>query len=553
MVAFGMQTLIIGHKNPDMDAICSAMAYAEFKRLTGDTDARAGRCGGTNERIDHALRRFGFEAPEFFSDVRPRVADVMERNVLRAGIHEPVCSVFARLGERRFRGLPVVDDAGRCVGLISAYKISRQIFPAIEDIPRSREVHASLRAIAETLTAERLSGEPDDEVRRHVLVVVAMQTETFRHRLDQLDPSRTVLIVGDRENIQRIAIETGVRALVICGGLGLADGARELAASRGVTVLGSPHDTATTVLLARSAVSVGELLSDQFVSVPPDLSLTEARSQVALSAQFAFPVAGEDGRLAGILSKSDFLKPVPRRLILVDHNELSQAVAGAADIPIVEILDHHRIGTAPTRDPILFLNRPVGSTCSIVADCFEREGIPIPPPVAGLLMCGLLSDTLNLTSPTTTPSDRALMRRLEGLTGIRATDLAAEIFAVGSPLLTLTPEQAIAADCKEYEERGRKFSVSQIEELSFSHFEEKRAGLLDGLEALRVRRGLEFAALLVTDINTQNSLLLLAGSRAFLRQVDYPEAGEGIWRLDGIVSRKKQLLPYLTGLLARLA
>jgi len=547
-----MQTLIIGHKNPDMDAICSAICYAEFKSLSGQAPAQAGRCGNTNQRIDYALKRFGFEAPDFLSDVRPQVGDVMETDVVCARHDEPVFEAFGRLGDQRFRGLPVIDARGGCLGLISAFKISRHVFPALGNVEQSREVHASLEAILRTLGATLLAGNADKEIRNHVLVVVAMQTDSFQKRLVSLDLDRTVLIVGDRRNIQRMAIEAGVRSLVISGGLGIEPDLLELAKIRGTVVMGTSWDTATTVLLARSAVSAGDLLSDEFLSLPPDLPLAEARSQVAMSPQFAFPVLDDDGLLVGILSKSDFLKPVPRQLILVDHNELSQAVSGAGDVPIVEILDHHRIGAAPTQQPILFLNRPVGSTCSIVADCFEREGIAIPANVAGLLMCGLLSDTLNLTSPTTTDFDRGLMVRLSRIAGVEPTALASEIFSVGSPLLTMTPTQAVMADCKEYDEAGHRFCVSQLEELSFSHFEEKREALLAALETYRASKGYDFAAMLVTDINTQNSLLLVQGSAEFARLIDFPDASEKIWRLDGIVSRKKQLLPYLTALVGRL-
>jgi manganese-dependent inorganic pyrophosphatase len=546
-----MQTLIIGHKNPDMDAICSALAYAEFKALAGAQNVRAGRCGNTNERIDYALRRFGFPSPDFFSDVRPQVMDVMESGVIYAKHDEPVCEVFQRLGDQRFRGLPVVDDAGHCAGLISAYKISRHVFPALGNVEQSREVHASLESIRRTLEAEVFAGVPGPTVRNHMLVVAAMQTDSFERRLGDLDLERTVLIVGDRRNIQQIAIKAGVRAIVISGGMRMAKDLIKLAEQHGTVVLGCARDTATTVLLARSAVMARELLHDDYVALAPHLPLSEARTQVAMSAQFAFPVLDENNLLIGILSKSDFLKPVPRQLILVDHNELSQAVSGAADIPVVEILDHHRIGVASTQQPILFLNRPVGSTCSIVADCFERDGIPIPPPVAGLMMCGLISDTLNLTSPTTTDFDRALMKRLSAIAGVDPASLAGDIFSVGSPLLTLTPPQAVTADCKEYQEAGRRFSVSQLEELSFSHFEEKREALLAALETYRSSRGYDFSVMLVTDINTQNSLLLVCGSEAFTRLIDFPEAGDHIWRLDGIVSRKKQLLPYLTGLVAK--
>ncbi|GAB4181721.1 MAG: putative manganese-dependent inorganic diphosphatase [Terrimicrobiaceae bacterium] len=546
-----METLVIGHRNPDMDAICSAIGYAEFKKASGDRSVRAARCGNINERIEYALGRFGFHAPDFFSDVRTQVRDVMETGVVCARTDEPIYMAFSRLGERRFRGLPVVDQTGRCAGLLSGLKISRYVFPDVTRAASSREVHTSLASICYTTGAKVLAGKADTELHTMILVVVAMQTDTFRQRLEALDKSRTVLIVGNRHNIQKMAIEAGVRALLLSGSAAIDPALLDLASRSGTVVISSPRDTATTVLLARSSVHVSELLEDDMLTLAPDLTLNHARSQVAMSPQFAFPVTDPDGVMVGILSKSDFLKPVPRQLILVDHNELGQAVSGAAELPIVEILDHHRISAPPTQQPILFLNRPVGSTCSIVADCFERDGIPIPPPVAGLLMCGLIADTLNLTSPTTTPFDRALMERLSKIAGVAPSSLAESIFAVGSPLLTMTPTQAIGADCKDYEENGLKFSVSQIEELTFSHFEEKRSGLIDALEAQRTARGLDFAAMLVTDINTQNSYLLLKGLPKVLASVDFPPAGENTWWLEGIVSRKKQLLPYLCSLTSR--
>ena len=172
--------------------------------------------------------------------------------------------------------------------------------------------------------------------------------------------------------------------------------------------------------------------------------------------------------------------------------------------------------------------------------------------LAGLLMCGMISDTLNLTSPTTTDVDRALMADLAKASGINPADLAAEIFSVGSPLLTMSPNEAVTADSKEYEHGSHRYSVAQIEELSFAPFEAKREALLEALEAHRAEKGYLFTALLITDINTQNSILLVRGDPSFTRLIDYPEAGEFGWRLDGVVSRKKQLLPYITGLLARL-
>lgn len=546
-----MITVVIGHKNPDMDAICSAIAYAELKTATGVPHVLAARCGNTNERIDFGLGKFGFEAPVFLSDVHPRVEDVMERDVACAHCNNPVYEAMTRISETRFRGLPVVDDDRHCLGLISGFKLSQYLFPPLDRIASARIVEASLADIRTSIHGKLLSGPEDTTVHPHHLVVAAMHTTTFTKRLGELDLKSTVLIVGDRWNIQQLSIEAGVRALVITNNFSAKKAVLEAAKKHGVTLISSPYDTATTVLLARAAVTSGKMLQPDFTSLPADMPLREAKADVAMSSQFAFPVLGPDGRLEGILSKSDFLKPVPRELILVDHNELSQAVNGADEIPIVEIIDHHRIGVAPTHQPILFLNRPVGSTCTIVATCYRQAGVPIPKNTAGLLMCGVLSDTLNLTSPTTTDVDREVMRELANISGVNPSDLASEIFSVGSPLLTMSSKQAVTADCKEYTERGFRFSVSQIEELSFSHLPEKQAGLLEALDAYRAANNYFFSTLLITDVNTQNSILLLSSPENFSRLVDFPDDGPGTWKLDGVVSRKKQLLPYLTGLVGR--
>ncbi len=536
-----------------MDAICSAIAYAEFKCATGSENTVAARCGNTNERIDYALKKFGFPAPVFITSVLPRVEDVMERDVSCAQHQEPVYEALTRIGEKRFRGLPVVDENKRCVGLISGFKISQYLFPLRESIGETRVVYASLSDITATIGGKAVVGEPGKETRQLILVVAAMGLESFQRRLDLLDKTLTVLIVGDRTEIQRLALEAGVKEVIVTGDIPVEDDVVALAKKMGATVVSSPHDTATSVLLARSAVRAERMIYDDFASLPPDMPLAEAQREVALSPQFAFPVLDDERRVAGIISKSDFIKPIPRQLILMDHNELSQAVDGAGEIAIAEIIDHHRIGAPSTQMPIFFMNRPVGSTCTIVAGLFFQANVPVSKNLAGLMMCGLLSDTLNLTSPTTTNVDREMMTRLSELSGVTPANLAAEIFAVGSPLLTMAPSQAIVADCKEYEERGARYSVAQIEELSFAHFGDKKDALLQALESYRAAHRYLFSSLLVTDVNTQNSILLICGAVSFTRLIDYPEAGEGAWKLDGVVSRKKQLLPYLSGLVARAA
>ena len=274
--------------------------------------------------------------------------------------------------------------------------------------------------------------------------------------------------------------------------------------------------------------------------------LAAVREEALSSGYLAFPVLGNDGETVGILSKTDFLKPVTRKLILVDHNELSQAVQGADQVEIIEIIDHHRIGALATQQPILFRNEPVGSSSTIVADCFFRSQVELPSDIAGLLLAGLVSDTLNLTSPTTTPRDAEILKQLEKISGVNAREFTEKLFASGSLLTLKSAPQAITTDCKEYTELGAKFSVAQIEEIGFVQFWKRKDELLAALESSRAKSSFLFSALLVTDVTTQNSLLLAVGDEKFIKRIDYPRLETGIYELRDVVSRKKQLLPYLT-------
>jgi manganese-dependent inorganic pyrophosphatase len=294
------------------------------------------------------------------------------------------------------------------------------------------------------------------------------------------------------------------------------------------------------------------MLNEKFLSLREDAPLAAVKASATASGYAAFPVVDEHGATVGILSKTDFLKDVQRRLILVDHNELSQAVQGADQVEILEIIDHHRIGALTTHQPILFRNEPVGSTSTIVADCFIRHGVELPKPIAGLLLAGLVSDTLNLTSPTTTARDREVLEKLETVSGMNAKKFTEKLFASGSLLTLKSAPQAIKTDCKEYKDGDAKFSVAQIEEVGFDQFWKRKEELLAALGDYQRTRGYLFATLMVTDVTTQSSLLLAAGSEAFLNRIDYPKVEPGIYELRDVVSRKKQLLPYLTHCLQRM-
>lgn len=540
-----MQTIVIGHRNPDMDSICAAIGYARLKTLQGIPDVIAGRAGNTNLRVDYVLKKFNAETPVFFSDVSPHVGDVMRREITSMRADSPVYDSIHFMEENSLRGLPVVDQNNRCLGLLSVFKIMHYLFPPREEAATARIVQASLESFVRTFGGKVLAGVASSEIAEHVLMVGAMDANDFSNRLKRHKAEQVVVFVGNREDIQMRAIDSNVRCIVVTGGGEVLNGIQRTAVEAGVTIISSPHDTATTVLLARGAISSERMIDREYTSFNVETPLEIARDIAAASAAFIFPVLDENGDLVGVLSKSDFIKPVPRKLILVDHNEMSQAVTGADKIPILEILDHHRLGGFATDSPILFWNNPVGSSCTIVALCYEQSDLPISPETAGLLMAGIVTDTLNLTSPTATSVDRRILEKLSKIANTDPAQLAEEIFAVGSPLKTMAPEQVINADCKQYEQNGRRFTVSQVEEISFARLDDKQPALIEALEKKCKERNLYFAALLITDINTQNSRLIVCGDPVFLHRITFQPHGPHAWDLNGIVSRKKQLLPYL--------
>lgn len=544
------EVLVIGHRNPDTDSICSAIGYAEFKRRTGLPGAVAARCGDTNERIDFVLKTFGVASPRFVPDVAPRVRDVMQSGVISVPPKTTVAEALGLMEDRNIRVLPVLNPDRTCRGLVDVFKTSKFFFPAPNRVFDSRRVLASIRSLAQTLNAKIIFATEPDHEEELVLMVGAMSLGSLAQRLPNYPVERLALVVGDRDEIQHFAIEERVRVIIVTGGLPVEQHALEAARKNEVSLLVSPHDSATTAMLCRAAITIEHMLHEHFLTFQQDEPLSTARRLAADSQFHAFPVLDDQKRVVGILSKSDFLKKVDRQLILVDHNELSQAVQGAEQVEILEVIDHHRIGTLTTHHPILFRNEPVGSTSTIVAECFFRNGIELSESIGGLLLAGLISDTLNLTSPTTTARDAEVLARLEKISGIDAVEFTEQLFQSGSLLTSRSPAMAITIDCKEYEEQGQTFSVAQIEEIGFDQFWKRKTEVVAALESLRGSRGYYFAALLVTDVVLQSSLLVITGAEQFLSRIDYPEVEPGIHELVGVVSRKKQLLPYLTHCLA---
>lgn len=549
-------TYIIGHKNPDADSICSAIAYAAYKQARGIEGYVAARCGNSNARIDTILEKFNQPLPMLISDVTPRVRDVMVSDVVSINSDATCAEALELIDNHDVRVLPVVCADSRVLGSVSIFQLGGFFVPRIREPREMRKVHTSINHIVRALKANVIHSTEPDRQEDLFVRVGAMDVHSFGKvsQHDGIPADQAIIIVGDRRDIQSKSIDIGVRLLVVTGNLPVDDDIIEHAREAGISLIVSPYDSASTAWVIRSATMLERLIDRKFPSLTPDLRLHELRKKAANSNVTAYMVIDDQGRLQGILTKTDMLKPSRTRLVLVDHNEMTQAVTGADQVIITEILDHHRIGSLATQQPILFINEPVGSTCTIVADLFRRDGLLPSPDIAGIMMSGIISDTLHLNSPTSTEKDALLLDWLSKIAGVDSRHLADDIFSSGSVILASPAESVIRSDFKIYDEDGTRFSVSQVEELGFGNFWQHQKKLAGALADLVRDEKLLFACLLITDINTQNSLLLVKGAPEFIERIAYPcVEDDEIFDLPGIVSRKKQLIPYIGTVLREMA
>jgi manganese-dependent inorganic pyrophosphatase len=544
-----MPLYVFGHRNPDTDAICAAIAYADFLRRTTRPDAVAACCGAPNQRTEYALKVAGLKQPRIVMDVRPLIEDVCQSDVTLAKCSEVFYEVYRRMDDRGLRSIPVVDCDGKLAGIVSLLDLLELVLHSGVDPLQARRVRTNLGKIVSVLGGTFQHSVNPDEDQDLIVSVGAMSAGGFIEHVKQFRAENLVVVSGDRPTIQLPALEKGVRALVVTGGYKLSDGLMHLAEARGIAVLLSPFDTATTTMRIKAAQLISGVINRDFQALPARMPVTDARNEIFRSPQTIFPVL-EDGELVGVLSKSDLVNPPKPELVLVDHNEIGQAVSGAEEAHIVEVLDHHRLGgSLKSTEPIRLSMEPVGSTCTLVAKKFQQAGIKPEPGIALCMASGMISDTLFLRSPTTTDTDRDMLEWLQGFCTISLEQFAEDFFQVGSALRTCSSDQVVREDCKHFDESGRPFSISQIEEIGFDLFWQRKSELFDALEKMAAENNLEFSALLVTDIVTNGSLLMLSREPSGWEDINYPELEDRLYKLDGVVSRKKQLLPLITRLM----
>lgn len=545
-----MSVLVFGHRNPDTDAICSAIAYADLLQQTNRPEAVAACCGTPNKRTEYVLRRAGISPPRIVMDVRPEVEDVCQLGVTTAKYGDVFYEVYQRMKEHELRAIPIIDDAKKVIGVLSLLQLMDLIFKDDGDPLKTRTVKTSLSKICEVIGGQFQHSIDPTQHDELLVMVGAMSAGGFTERMQKFPAERLIVVCGDRPTIQLPAIEHGVRALVVTGGYTLSSGLVQLSQARNVAVIQSPFDTATTTMRIKSSQFIDSAIDTQFTSLSCKQPVDEARSIVEKSNEPIFPVVTDAGTLVGVLSKSDLVNPPKPKLILVDHNELSQAVNGADEADILEVLDHHRLGGGlKSTQPIRFINEPVGSTCTLVARQFRAAGIEPRPGIALCMASGIISDTLYLRSPTTTDVDRDILKWLEKLCNVDLMEYAKEFFEIGSALRTCTPSEVVREDCKEFTEQGQRFSISQIEEIGFDLFWDRKDELRAALEKLAADQNLDFSALLITDVVSNGSLLLLSHESEEWDEINYPRLDRNLYQLDNVVSRKKQLLPLIAQLI----
>ena len=535
---------VTGHQNPDADSIASAIGYAELKgRLATGNEYVPVRLGEVNAQTRWLLERSGAPEPEFLAHVMLRVCDVMREGCPVAGQGEPVRTVGLAMAGGGLDLMPIVDDDGALVGVMTERALARRY------IRESREVSALVAPTAVSAVVGVLEGELVAGDETHIAGRVWAQS------MDVASPSQIaagdVVVVGDRPDAQRLAIERGVDLLVTSNGTTPSEEILALARERGTAVVSSPLDTYISARMITLAAPCSALMDRDPLTVGPEDLVADVSNEIK-SVHYGAAVAVDGARHPiGLVTRSDLVGPTRRRVLLVDHAEQAQSVPGVEEAEIVEILDHHHIGSIETTVPVTATFDPVGSTATLVVERFRQNGMEPSRPTATMLLGAAVSDTVILNSPTTTERDREVVAYLERALGLDATEFGGEMFEDTSDVSELPAEEILSRDAKEYEAAGgQTICIAQVETVGRSLLE-RRDELLAALGEGRERNGYSVFALMVTDILSKGTELIAAGDRGTLERAFDEPISDGIVSLPGVMSRKKQVAPKLLTAAAR--
>lgn len=531
---------VIGHRNPDTDSICSAIGYAHLKQALGEPAVPA-RAGKLNAETRFVLERFGVDSPVLISDLYPRARDIMSPVLVTILPDQTLRELGRMMRENDGKSAAVIDEKGSLLGIVSLGDLARRYFEELE-MPDLASAGVTFRGILAVLDGKiAVAGDMDRGVRGKIWIAAA-KAETFRSLIGEGD----IALAGDREEAQLKLLDCGIDALVLTGNAPAGNELREKAASKGILVFQTRFDTYTAARLINQSIPVRVIMQKSVVSFRPADLVSDIRETTVRTRFRNYPVT-ENGRIIGMINRERLIVPEREKVILVDHNEKTQAVAGIEEAHIIEIIDHHRLGGLETGEPIFIRHDPVGSTSTIVANMHWHRNVEIPVNISGLLLAGILSDTLLFKSPTSTPQDREAARRLAEIAGIDLTEFGMAVLRAGSRFNGLEPEEIIRYDLKEFQIADYRVSISQINVMDAADILAKRSeGLGGALSMVRQKEGYDMSLLMVTDILQETTHLLHAGRPvSLLRRAFGEESTDTTFVLHGTMSRKKQVVPPL--------
>ncbi len=530
---------VTGHRNPDTDTIASAIGYAELKgRLNPDDVYAPARLGEVNAQTRWALKKSGAREPKLLEHIMLRVKDVMN-DVATCHRNDPLRNVGLAMAKRNIGQVPIVDEGAALVGIVTERDLARMYIRESREASTFVSTPVSVGSMVEVLEGELLAGEEKEAAGK--LWVISASVDSMGRQMKPGD----IVVIGDRPNGQRRAIELGAGILVVSNGIRPEDEVLKMAEEKGTTVVLSPLDSYVTSRMVQLSVPCWEVMSEDPLTVNPEDLIADITQQV-MEVHYRAAIAVDENKVPlGIVTRTNLLNSTPRKVLLVDHAEKAQSVPGVEQAQIVEILDHHHIGSIETATPIPATFEPVGSTATLVVERYKASGLEPAESTAKMLLAAVLSDTVILNSPTTTERDHKVVRYLEEFLDLDAQAFGTEMFEASSDVSDLSAEEIVERDAKEYAAGDQgTMCISQIETVGPGLLRRKDE-LLDALEEMRQKNGYLFAALMVTDIVARGTELLCVGQYAPVEHAFGQQAKDHVIELPGVMSRKKQVAPVL--------
>lgn len=534
--------IVIGHKNPDTDSICSAIAYAKLKNILTGKEYIARRAGQLNAETQYVLERFKVNAPEYLGDVGTQVRDIEIRKTEGVSKHISLKKAWALMREQNVVTLPITEDK-KLEGIITVGDITTS-YMEIYDSRILSVAKTSYANILETLEGEMLVGDETSCFTEGKVLIAAANPDLMENYIEEND----LVILGNRYESQLCAIEMKAGCIIVCEGAKVSMTIKKLAQDKGCTVISTPHDTYTVARLINQSMPIDHfMIRDNLITFRTDAFIEEIKSVMAKQRNRDFPIIDHKGNYRGMISRRNLLNMERKQVILVDHNEKAQAVDGIDDAEILEIIDHHRLGTIETMKPVFFRNQPLGCTSTIIYLMYKENGIEIDKVTAGLLCAAIVSDTLMYRSPTCTSVDRAAAEDLSKIAGLEIEQFAAEMFEAGSNLKTKSAEEIFYQDFKRFSAADITFGVGQITSLNESELSDLKNRLLPYLEKAMQEHGVDMIFFMLTNIISESTELIYIGNNAeeLIQNAFRIKAEEGSFHLPGVVSRKKQLIPAI--------